>query len=849
MVDGTHKLDHLYLHGFVERSNYSPPSGGGSKKLRQVNRLAHGRLMLAQAERSFTSSDQQRDALSSLGPELQAIGSVIVLEGATSREPLKLDSLNQSTNHKDPRPKWILLSVRPASEDQPERATVWVSDDYRTKFLKMFQDYLNEETPAGSPRQNELVANIAQIKKAKLTDLWTSGEPPSSHGTHWWEVWLESRTGNSALSDLDTFLEQYHLRRLSPRLRFQDRLIVWIEASRSTLEILPFTSVPVREIRAPRFLDTIEDLNGDEQQEFVVDLANRVLAAPESAPTVCHLDTGVLRTHVLLRDSLTEADHHTIIGSSGNDASPQGHGTSMAGLALYGDHLDEFLATNRPVELRHRLESVRMMPGRHEPATDPINYGTATVAAVSVPEISAPARRRVFCLTLSDRSDTPNDPGQPTLWSAAVDALATGTGNTQEDEEFRLISEPDPEQARLFIVAAGNVADYQQDYRSNSETSAIEDPAQAWNALTVGAFTELVETPTDPQYTGWSPLATAGDVSPHSRTSLLFSQRKWPLKPDICMEGGNVLINGTDVNERHPRLSLRSTGNITDVSLGSANATSAAAAQAARLAALTMDRYPAYWPETVRGLLTHSAEWTSSMRKEINAEKTKAKVQRLIRTFGWGVPSEETVLNSSRQAVTLVSQDQLIPFEGKDSRLRSFQLHNLPWPREALEKLGAADVRLRVTLSYFIEPSASRRGWKRRYAYASHGLRFDLQDSTETQAEFIKRLNHEAQRDEDGNRPTSEASKRWIVGSDHRSLGSLHQDDWYGTGADLARCNNIAVYPVGGWWKYNPSAERRDEPVRYSLILSLRTKEEGVDLYTPIATQLNVPIPTTITSQ
>jgi hypothetical protein len=54
------------------------------------------------------------------------------------------------------------------------------------------------------------------------------------------------------------------------------------------------------------------------------------------------------------------------------------------------------------------------------------------------------------------------------------------------------------------------------------------------------------------------------------------------------------------------------------------------------------------------------------------------------------------------------------------------------------------------------------------------------------------------------------------------------------------------VYPVGGWWKYNPRADRKDEPVRYSLILSLQTKEAGVDLYTPIATQLSVPIQSTI---
>ena len=51
-----------------------------------------------------------------------------------------------------------------------------------------------------------------------------------------------------------------------------------------------------------------------------------------------------------------------------------------------------------------------------------------------------------------------------------------------------------------------------------------------------------------------------------------------------------------------------------------------------------------------------------------------------------------------------------------------------------------APVRMRVTLSYFIEPSPTRRGWRRRYRYASHQLRFELQGATETNEEFRKRL-------------------------------------------------------------------------------------------------------------
>lgn len=313
------------------------------------------------------------------------------------------------------------------------------------------------------------------------------------------------------------------------------------------------------------------------------------------------------------------------------------------------------------------------------------------------------------------------------------------------------------------------------------------------------------------------------------------------------MEGGNVLANGVgDFNERHSLLSLRSTGNTSDTALTSANATSAATAQASRLAALAMGRYPDYWPETIRGLLTHSAEWTPAMAQQVKAKIGKNERHQLLRQYGWGVPTEDTVLNSSRQAVTLISQDQFVPFHGTSRAMRHFRLHSLPWPAEVLEELGSTDVRLRMTLSYFIEPSAARRGWHNRYAYASHGLRFDLQGPLESQTDFIARINREAHDAEDGSAPGKNSSDRWLVGARARNLGSLHQDEWHGTGAELARCNSVAVFPVGGWWKYNTRAGRADLPVRYALLLSLQTTEQNVDLYTPIATQLHVPIATTV---
>jgi hypothetical protein len=52
-------------------------------------------------------------------------------------------------------------------------------------------------------------------------------------------------------------------------------------------------------------------------------------------------------------------------------------------------------------------------------------------------------------------------------------------------------------------------------------------------------------------------------------------------------------------------------------------ATSAATAQVARIAAAISADYPELWPETVRALVVHSAEWTAVMRKWIEGAKSK----------------------------------------------------------------------------------------------------------------------------------------------------------------------------------------------------------------------------------
>ncbi len=158
-----------------------------------------------------------------------------------------------------------------------------------------------------------------------------------------------------------------------------------------------------------------------------------------------------------------------------------------------------------------------------------------------------------------------------------------------------------------------------------------------------------------------------------------------------------------------------------------------------------------------------------------------------------------------------------------------------------LEGLGAASARLRVTLSYFIEPNPGRRGWKRRYRYASHGLRFDVKGAIETTDDFRKRLNQQAL-DEEEEKPAPDGSTSdWYLGDQARNRGSVHSDLWVGTAADLAERSVVGVYPVTGWWKEQPKRDRSEIGARYSLIVSIETDAPEVDIWTPVAVQVGIP--------
>jgi len=369
--------------------------------------------------------------------------------------------------------------------------------------------------------------------------------------------------------------------------------------------------------------------------------------------------------------------------------------------------------------------------------------------------------------------------------------------------------------------------------------------------LTVGAYTQKTVL-SDPNFDGYVSLAQPDQLSPFSATSYIW-ENKWPIKPDIVMEGGNLAKGADDLISVSDDLSLLSTCHEpTRRQFEIIYATSAAAAQAARIAAQIQVRYPDAWPETIRGLMIHSADWPEALKRQFlekksNGEYSKTEYGKLLRICGYGVPNLSKALACASNSLTLIAEAEIQPYKKKDDNsgyaTNDMHLYQLPWPREILLSMGAVPVKLRITLSYFIEPGPGEVGWKDKYRYASYGLRFALNSPGEGEDEFMKRLNKAVRDDEEDKPNTDSGSDRWLIGSNSRDTGSVQSDIWInGTAAEIANCNLVGVYPLIGWWRTRSWLQRWDRKTRYSLIVSLHTPDETIDIYTPVAIQVGIPV-------
>lgn len=834
------KYNHLRVDDFKSSIPYSRPlqAMDGPKEIKRKRR-SHGNYLSEQ----FRKADKENRDINTVNSISSRHGIYLEFKGKKEYE-LSYQSLERTAQ--DVR----LCNVKEI--DGTDYATLYIPDNQIEGFLKRIDDYKENNTG------KTLMKSIDNISLAVVDALWTDRIPVSDEVWIECEVWLSvyNQETQDVVEKFKESCQEINVKFGKDYLSFPERAVIAIRANKSKLAELLLRSPNIAEFRR---LSTpvdffIDDNDISEQKQWVEDLLERVKFTEHPNVSVCILDTGIKNAHPLLAPVLKDKHMHTTFNDKiVQDNSSEGHGTEMAGLATYFN-LGELLESDNKLTVSHNLESIRIVDDRIKNSLH--LYGHITATAISLAEIEDSETKRVVMMSVTGEtrldsnanfSEVYQGDGKPSSWSAAIDNLSLGNYESEKAEP------------RLIIVSAGNLPTHEIEqlneidghltYQIAVKNKSVEDPSQSWNALTVGAYTDIV------QQLGndYEPLVEKGGYSPYTTSSYNWNSN-WPVKPDIVLEGGNLGYNPDDMHIKYSNmdeLSLLSTSKRFDQPGGSyfstSSMTSSATAQAAFMSAQLYVKYPRIWAETVRALLVHSASWTPAMKRQefgnTPIEQTnKTTRANLLKIVGYGVPNLEEALHSMSNSVTMVVEEEIQPFikrTNKSPALNVMDVYDLPWPEELLLSLGETEVEMKITLSYFVDPSPGEVGWKSKYRYPGARLQFDVSSENETREEFLARINNEERNEYYNNRYNSMNSDRWFFGARQRNKGSIHKDYWKGTAAELSRNKYIGVYPLGGWWKDRAHLKKYNEKIRYSLIVSISTPEQNIDLYTPI---LNIAI-------
>ncbi len=826
MTDRKDAKPHFFLGRTGKSEPYTSVSTGGGKKqaIPEQNRQQHGLALLGQLQQIQTDQQDLKTEASDY-PLESVIGIQIEFESFPDIA-LAVESLANETH------KIELLNV--THRNDKTFATIFVPEGKLSAFEKKLRDYLSEKKNknGGAIDNRPLIDAIRSFRVAALEVLWTDDLdqlPEDFEQSFWWEVWLPVRVNRQGVLHDFTLLASAIGIEVSPQsLRFPESSVLLAKSNRRQFSQTSLLLNNISELRrAKETAAFFDEIPANQQHEWTDELLSRASfsKATDTTPYVCILDTGVNIGHPLLNPVIGREDQFSLDENwTGTD--DDGHGTGCAGLVAWGD-LTSVLDSDSMIEIDHRLESVKTL--RRHGDNEGKHLGIVTADSISLPEIEHPFRTRIISMALS--ATDARDRGRPSAWSAAIDSLSADYLGESE-------------KPRLIVLSAGNASNSLTDmikYPDYNVLQDVHDPAQAWNAITVGAYTEKV-TITDDDCADYTALAPFGGLSPFSTTSTTW-EKSTPIKPEIMFEGGNVGIDQHSCASI-PSLCLLTTHNeITTRLFSTFHATSAATALASRFAAEIYVQYPKLWPETVRALMVHSAQWTDAMCEQFSHGSTpRQQAQHRIRCVGFGVPNLDRALWNANNSLALVIEDQLQPFDkikGKAVATRDMHLHDLPWPKESLLELGETHVEMTVTLSYFIEPNPSSRGVKGKYSYPSHSLKFDVKRATESVDDFRKRINRQARDKEEGTSGKT-TDPDWLLGSQFRHKGSIHKDVWSGTAADLAERGKIAIYPAIGWWKTRTKLARYNKSARYALIVSISVPDVKTDIYNEVFNLLEI---------
>lgn len=827
------KLPHLSIDSFRAVQRYTPPRRRIEPQPIRDNYAAHSQALLDQLAVAF-------GLLPPLGQDprldIPGLAKGTVIEVAT----LPLTEGSRSVARKFPQDldypaQGIAQLTTSRREDRTETALLFVPDTARGYLRDRISTYGRDP---GNARRTGL-AEFEVIETISPTDgasLFVGQVDQGSPTAIWWEIWV---SGDTQRADRVLELAQGQGFDVHPsRLQFPDTTVVFVHGTATAIAAFAdkvpgaISQIGSAAATASLFLD--RGAAGTDQHDWVAHLADRLVVSGEGAPVVCVLDTGIAAAHPLIAPGLKGAWAYVDQWGSDDHYPHGGHGTGVAGLALIGD-LDDALNQAGPFRLTHDIESMKVLPPQGFPANHPSAFGTITQGAVAKVELERPHQARTFCMAISA---TDFHASAPSSWSGAIDQIASGSMPGETNEHASAANSP----KRLFLVATGNVHGGQ--LANVTQVHSIEDPAQSWNAISIGGFTRKASVPDPPPV--FTPVAVENDRSPFSLGSRSLPNDLTPIKPELLFEAGNMLADETGYCDWNETVALVAPGSdITAMPLAPFWATSAAVGMAGQFFGELQARLPNIWPETHRALAIDSAQWPTPIRKRLIGTgahwktNTKAEKQKILREVGYGVPDIRRAVQSSRNDVSLIAQSTIQPFrlaeDGRSALFNEINYYELPWPSAALQALESQVVTMKACLSYFVEPNLNGKAATRPTTYRSFGLRFAFKKRTESSEAFQARINS-AQEDE--SRVAASEADYWLLGSKAIQAGSLHCDLWRGYAVDLAGHDAVAVYPVTGWWKTHIGQRRANDLARYALVISIHAPGLPVDLYTEISNKI-----------
>lgn len=579
---------------------------------------------------------------------------------------------------------------------------------------------------------------------------------------------------------------------------------------------LPFQGLRDIVFNHPHLFEVTEpdDIVRLESEEDALDVATYPALEPpvDSAPVIGIVDSGIQEAHPLLAAAVDGTLSISFVPGDNGIADlvhPNGHGTRVAGAALYRGGI---LPGN--FQLPFWVANIRVLDnaGNLSELLVPQDYVGKTVAH------SANSRKSVKVFNHSISSKSGFSKTHMSAWATSID---------QVSYDYDV----------LFVQASGNLFlnEPSQNTRSVNHYLAdgfgypdylledgcrIANPAQSFQALTVGAISPL-------SWVDGARRSMGGDHHPSGFTST--GPGIWgSIKPDVVEIGGCLSLDtGTPPTAAFHKLSSLDIVRATVTSPGKlksqdARGTSIAAPRVSGLLAEIQRLLPDEPALLYRALVANAARWPEWAEESGNPEN-------VIRFLGYGVPIEELALQNNDFRVTLITAG-LTEIGGSEAHI-----YRIPIPPQLRQPSEDSLIRLDVTLSYAARPRRSRRNPR---GYLSTWLDWKSCCKSESFDSFAARIVQEL----DGQTESNAGGQiDWMLREQagwgripeaKRSVGTL-QKDWAVIHAhELPEDLCIAVKGHKGWDKNS------EDKAKYAMAVTIESVGDSISLYSAIESSI-----------